>query len=57
MRGNATARLLFPPSFYIHAVSIVVMCEDRISGELMPEEATQERIMELATERETAEAA
>jgi len=33
------------------------MCEGRISGELMPEEATQERIMELATERETAEAA
>jgi len=36
---------------------IVVMCDGRITGELMPEEATQERIMELATERETAEAA
>jgi ribose transport system ATP-binding protein len=36
---------------------IVVMCEGRITGELIPAEATQERIMELATERETAEAA
>ena len=32
---------------------IVVMCEGRITGELMPEEATQERIMQLATQRET----
>ena len=32
---------------------IVVMCEGRITGELSPEEATQERIMQLATQRET----
>jgi ribose transport system ATP-binding protein len=32
---------------------IVVMCEGRITGELMPEEATQERIMQLATQRQT----
>jgi ribose transport system ATP-binding protein len=32
---------------------VVVMCEGRITGELMPEEATQERIMLLATQRET----
>ena len=32
---------------------IVVMCEGRITGELMPAEATQERIMQLATQRET----
>ena len=32
---------------------IIVMCEGRITGELMPEEATQERIMQLATQRET----
>jgi len=32
---------------------IVVMCEGRITGELSPEEATQERIMQLATLRET----
>jgi ribose transport system ATP-binding protein len=31
---------------------IVVMSEGRITGELMPEEATQERIMQLATQRE-----
>ena len=31
---------------------IVVMCEGRITGELMPEEASQERIMQLATQRE-----
>ena len=36
---------------------IVVMCEGRITGELTPEQATQERIMELATQRETAKAA
>jgi ribose transport system ATP-binding protein len=36
---------------------IVVMCEGRITGELAPEQATQERIMELATQRETAKAA
>jgi ribose transport system ATP-binding protein len=36
---------------------IVVMCEGRITGELTAAEATQERIMELATEREAAEAA
>jgi ribose transport system ATP-binding protein len=36
---------------------IVVMCEGRITGELTPDQATQERIMELATRRETAEAA
>lgn len=32
---------------------IVVMCEGRITGELMPEEASQECIMQLATQRET----
>jgi ribose transport system ATP-binding protein len=32
---------------------IVVMCEGRITGELKPEEASQERIMQLATQRET----
>ena len=31
---------------------IVVMCEGRITGELSAEEATQERIMQLATQRE-----
>jgi ribose transport system ATP-binding protein len=32
---------------------IVVMCEGRITGELQAAEATQERIMQLATQRET----
>jgi ribose transport system ATP-binding protein len=32
---------------------IVVMCEGRITGELAANEATQERIMQLATQRET----
>lgn len=32
---------------------IVVMCEGRITGELSAEEANQEKIMELATKRET----
>jgi ribose transport system ATP-binding protein len=36
---------------------IVVMCEGRITGELGAKEATQERIMQLATQRETAKAA
>ncbi|HET7838128.1 MAG TPA: sugar ABC transporter ATP-binding protein, partial [Rectinemataceae bacterium] len=36
---------------------IVVMCEGRITGELSAEEATQERIMQLATQRETMVAA
>jgi ribose transport system ATP-binding protein len=36
---------------------IVVMCEGRMTGELTPEQATQERIMQLATQRDTAEAA
>ena len=36
---------------------IVVMCEGRITGELCAEDATQERIMQLATQRETAKAA
>ncbi|CCD97926.1 sugar ABC transporter ATP-binding protein [Bradyrhizobium sp. STM 3809] len=35
---------------------IVVMCEGRITGELSPDEATQERIMQLATQRETMKA-
>ncbi|WP_315811906.1 sugar ABC transporter ATP-binding protein [Bradyrhizobium sp. SZCCHNR2028] len=35
---------------------IVVMCEGRITGELSPGEATQERIMHLATQRETMKA-
>jgi ribose transport system ATP-binding protein len=36
---------------------IVVMCEGRITGELSAGEATQERIMHLATQRETLQAA
>ena len=36
---------------------IIVMCEGRITGELAAEQATQERIMELATRREAAKAA
>jgi ribose transport system ATP-binding protein len=36
---------------------IVVMCEGRITGELSAAEATQERIMQLATRRETLKAA
>jgi len=36
---------------------IVVMCEGRITGELSAGEATQERIMHLATKRETLQAA
>ena len=36
---------------------IVVMCEGRITGELYASEATQERIMHLATQRETLQAA
>ncbi len=32
---------------------IIVMCEGRITGELSASEATQERIMKLATQRET----
>ncbi len=36
---------------------VVVMCEGRITGELSAKEATQERIMQLATQREAAKAA
>jgi len=36
---------------------IVVMCEGRITGELAAKDATQERIMHLATQRETLRAA
>jgi len=36
---------------------ILVMCEGRITGELLARDATQERIMQLATQRETAKAA
>jgi len=32
---------------------IVVMCEGRVTGELPASEATQEKIMKLATQRET----
>jgi ribose transport system ATP-binding protein len=32
---------------------IVVTCAGRVTGELMAEEATQERIMQLATQRES----
>ena len=35
---------------------ILVMCEGRITGELQAAEATQERIMALATQREAAPA-
>ncbi len=33
---------------------ILVMCEGRVTGELTAEEATQEKIMSLATQRESA---
>ncbi|OHV89508.1 sugar ABC transporter ATP-binding protein [Mesorhizobium sp. ORS 3428] len=36
---------------------IIVMCEGRITGELAWQDATQERIMQLATQREKARAA
>ena len=36
---------------------VIVMCEGRITGELAWKDATQERIMQLATQRETAKAA
>ncbi|WP_418130903.1 sugar ABC transporter ATP-binding protein [Variovorax sp. 375MFSha3.1] len=36
---------------------VLVMCEGRITGELPAREASQERIMQLATRRETAHAA
>ncbi|WP_296650037.1 sugar ABC transporter ATP-binding protein [Paraburkholderia sp.] len=36
---------------------IVVMCEGRITGELDAKDATQERIMQLATQRDTLKAA
>jgi len=36
---------------------IVVMCEGRLTGELTADQATQERIMVLATQRDTAKAA
>jgi len=36
---------------------IVVMCEGRVTGELSRDQATQERIMELATRRDAAKAA
>jgi ribose transport system ATP-binding protein len=36
---------------------IVVMCEGRITGELSAADATQERVMHLATQRETLKAA
>jgi len=36
---------------------VLVMCEGRITGELRAREASQERIMQLATRRETADAA
>jgi ribose transport system ATP-binding protein len=36
---------------------VIVMCEGRITGELSAKEATQERIMHLATLRETLKAA
>ncbi|WP_019654213.1 sugar ABC transporter ATP-binding protein [Variovorax atrisoli] len=36
---------------------VLVMCEGRITGELSAREASQEKIMQLATRRETAQAA
>jgi ribose transport system ATP-binding protein len=36
---------------------VVVMCEGRVTGELLAKDATQERIMQLATQRETVSAA
>ena len=32
---------------------ILVMCEGRVTGELPTREATQEKIMQLATQRQT----
>jgi ribose transport system ATP-binding protein len=36
---------------------VLVMCEGRITGELPAREASQEKIMQLATRRETTAAA
>ncbi|SDR18564.1 monosaccharide ABC transporter ATP-binding protein, CUT2 family [Rhizobiales bacterium GAS191] len=45
------------PEILLMSDRIVVMCEGRITGELAGRDATQERIMQLATQRETAKAA
>jgi ribose transport system ATP-binding protein len=45
------------PEILLMSDRIVVMCEGRITGELAWRDATQERIMQLATQRETAKAA
>jgi ribose transport system ATP-binding protein len=41
------------PEVLLVSDRIAVMCEGRITGELTPGEMTQERIIELATQRET----
>jgi ribose transport system ATP-binding protein len=41
------------PEILLMSDRIVVMCEGRITGELSASEATQERIMHLATQRES----
>jgi ribose transport system ATP-binding protein len=45
------------PEILLMSDRIVVMCEGRITGELSASEATQERIMHLATQREPLKAA
>jgi ribose transport system ATP-binding protein len=45
------------PEILLMSDRIVVMCEGRITGELSASEATQERIMHLATQRESLKAA
>jgi ribose transport system ATP-binding protein len=45
------------PEVLLMSDRIVVMCEGRITGELSANEATQERIMHLATQRESLQAA
>lgn len=45
------------PEVLLMSDRIVVMCEGRITGELSASEATQERIMHLATQRESLKAA
>jgi ribose transport system ATP-binding protein len=40
------------PEVLLLSHRILVMCEGRITGEVRGDEATQERLMELATQRE-----
>jgi ribose transport system ATP-binding protein len=41
------------PGILLMSDRIVVICEGRIAGELSAAEASQERIMQLATQRES----